>query len=185
MVPAASHPVGAAAARGAGTELALLRPGSPEDLERSLAHFARIPLAQVLSPPDGVEEEWARGFARALSAPHARSAELAGRRGAESDEALAVRAWPALERELALGHARILAVLSHDVLRVSLARALGFPLARARSVRVDPGRVVLLRDDSLGIVLRRSNVLSPEELAGTPLPGGPSPDPRPGRQGAG
>jgi len=171
--------MGARAARGAGTELVLLRPGERADLERSLAHFGRIPLALVLSPPGGEEEEWGRGFARARSAPHARSEALARRHGAESDEALAARAWPVLEQALAGGHARILAVLSHDVLCVSLARALGFPLARARSVRVDPGRVVLLRDDPIGVVLRRSNVLSPEELAGTPLPGGASPGPRP------
>jgi hypothetical protein len=183
MVPAASHPMDAASARGTGTELVLLRPGSRADLARSLACFERIPLSLVLSPPDGEEEEWAAAFVRAHSAPHARSAELVRRRSAESDEALSARIWPVLEQTLARGHARVLAVLAHDLVRLSLACALGFPLARASGVRVDPGHLVLLRDDPIGVVLRRSNVLSPEELSGTPLPGGVAA--RPGQESGG
>ena len=185
MVPAASQPPGAVSKRGTGTELALVRPGSPADLERSLAHFTSISVSLVLSPPGGEEEEWATGFARARSASWARSAALARRASTESDQALAARAWPALEQELARGHVRVLAVLSHDVLCVSLACALGFPLARTRSVRVDPGHLVLLRDDPIGVVLRRSNVLSPEELSGTPLPSGLGIPARRGQEGTG
>ncbi len=178
MAPATSSDV---PARGSGTELLLLRPGTPADLERSLALFARTPLALVLSPLRAHEvggdaekdtDEWAARFADAHSAAHARLPELGPLRDGETEAALAERAWPALERSLERARPRILAVLSYDVVRISVACALGSALARSTALRVDPGRIVLLRDDPIGWVLRRSNVLFPVESSGTPLPSG-------------
>lgn len=177
MVPAPSLPESTALARGRGTELVLLRCGTAADLERSLALFGGTPLALVLSPPgDGATrcepEEWAARFAGAHGAPHLRWPELAGANDGETEAGLAARAWPVLERSPERAQPRILAVLSHDVLRVAVACALGYPLARSTALRVDPGCAVLLRDDPIGWVLRRSNMLSPEESSGTPLPSG-------------
>jgi hypothetical protein len=170
---AACQPTGALPARGTGTELVLLRPGDARDLERGLASFGER-LALVLSSGERCDEaEWAARFARAASAPHELVPELA--HGAESAEALAARAWPALERRLEHRCGRVLAVLPLDVLRACLARGLGFPPAHAARVRVDPGHAVLLRDEPLGLVLRRSNVLSLDERSGTALPSGASP----------
>ena len=195
MVPAACRPSSDVPARGRGTELLLLRPGTPTDLQRSLTLFAGTALAHVLAPPrahesgddedasdgdandddanddDANAEEWAARFAGAHSVPHVPVRELGRMRNGESDAAMAERAWPALERALGRGP-RVLAVLSYDVLRVSVACALGLEFARSIALRVDPGRVVLLRDDPIGWVLRRSNVLFPEESSGTALPSG-------------
>lgn len=189
MVPAARHPPGTGPARGAGTELLLLRPGSLTDLERSLALFAGTELTCVLSPPsarsgsDHDEQAWAARLARAHAAPHVLLSELAGAERAESDQALAARAWPALERELACGHVRVLAVLAYDLVRVSVACALGLSLARSRALRLDPARLVLLRDEPVGLVLRCSNVLFPRAGAGTALPGGRPAAARPAPEG--
>jgi hypothetical protein len=195
MVPAARHPDSDAPARGRGTELLLLRPGSPADLERSLALFTGTALALVLSPPalsppvlspprdggtgDAREAyEWAARFSGAHAAPHVCLTELARAREGEADSALAERAWPALERAVGRAEPRILAVLSYDVVRLGVACALGYPFARSTALRVDPGRFVLLRDDPIGWVLRRSNALSPAESSGTPLPSGSPGDAR-------
>lgn len=188
MVPAPCLPTGAVHARGTGTELLLLCPGSAQDLEHGLASLG-AGLALVLSPPPLQEQrheaEWAARFARAGGVPHELALELARARSSESDEALAARAWPALERALGRGHSRVLAVLALEVLRACLARALGFPPARAGSVRVDPGHAVLLRDDPIGLVLRHSNVRALAEHSGTALPSGTSLPERPGRTSAG
>lgn len=192
MVPAPGHPTSAVPARGNDAELLLLRPGSAAELERSLALFAGTSLALVLSPPRlaegevpaGDEHEWAARFAGSHSAPHWVLGELGRPRSGESDTDLAGRAWPALERALGRGP-RVLAVLCYDVLRVSVACALGLPFARSTSLRVDPGRVVLLRDDPIGLVLRHSNVLFPEENSGTALPSGRIAPLQPGEGSAG
>jgi len=168
----------ASSSRGTGCELWLQRPGNKEDLERTLALFATTSFSLVTSAPrvpDPDESDWAEELAAVCSAPHEVVPELAPARAGEPDAAVAARAWPALERALGAGHARILAVVSHDVLRVCVARALGIAFERSSALRVDPGCVVCLRDDPIGIVLRRSNVLLPEESsAGTALPGGKS-----------
>lgn len=185
MDPATSHPTSAGHARGSGTELLLLRPGSAADLERSLALFAGTALALVLAPPRlaegevvgeveaGDEQEWAARLAGACSARLVLWPELARPESRESDAALAERAWPVLERVLECGP-RVLAVLCYDVLRVSVACALGLPFARSTSLRVDPGRAVLLCDEPIGLVLRHSNVLFPAQNSGTALPSGPA-----------
>jgi len=186
MVPAARQPESDAPARGRGTELVLLRPGTPADLERTLALFAGTALALVLSPPrlspprlspprDGDSDDahaWAARFAGTHATPHECLPELAPAREGEADAALAERAWPALERAAERAQPRILAVLSYDVVRLGVACALGYALSRSNALRVDPGRFVLLRDDPIGWVLRRSNALSPVESSGTPLPSG-------------
>lgn len=194
MAPAACNPSSDDPARGKGTELWLLRPGTPAELERSLTLFRATPFALVLSPPradEGAEaggsdtgddagdndaagdtEQWAVRFAAAHSAPHVRLPELARAAGGESDANLAERAWPALERALERAHPRFLAVLPGDVLRLCVACAIGYAFARSSALRVDPGRGVLLRDDPIGWVLRRSNALAPQEGTGTALPSG-------------
>jgi Histidine phosphatase superfamily (branch 1) len=179
MVPAPDPPETAAPARGRGTELVLLRHGTPADLERSLALFAGTAFALVLSAPRAggggaasAAHEWAARFAAQHAAPHLSWPELAGAREGETDSALAGRAWPLLERCPERAQPRILAVLSYDVVRLAVACALGYPFARSTALRVDPGRGVLLRDDPIGWVLRRSNMLSPEDSSGTPLPSG-------------
>jgi hypothetical protein len=159
-----------------------------DDLRDPNRHFANTALALVLSAPraeaDDDEGAWAAQFCRARGAEHVQLPELVRPAAGESDEDLAARAWPALEHTLGGGHARILAVLCRDVLRVSAACALGIPLARAAALRVDPGRLVLLRDEPIGLVLRRSNVLVPQEGSGTALPTGRTAPSRAGEERA-
>lgn len=163
-------------ARGAGAELWLVRPGSAGELEERLRAFADTRFAQVLCAPGPDERAWAESFARAASCASSSRSELGldalrGTLNAESHAALAARAWNAIESCLG-GGAPILVVLPGELLGLVVAQALGFPLERAGALRVDAGRAVLLRDDPLGIVLRRSNVRAPERGAGTPLPSG-------------
>jgi hypothetical protein len=95
-----------------------------------------------------------------------------------SGEASAVAAvtWAALERELEAASRRLLVVLEAAELGAVVGRALDLPADRGGALRVDPGCLVLLRDDPLGVVLRRSNVRAPERNAGSELPwsGGPA-----------
>lgn len=167
MPPAHRPPDSAGPARGAGTELWLVRPGPARELERRLAAFAGTELFLVLSPPSGEEADWAAAFAHAARAPHRCLEEL--RSGPDRD---GERAWPPVEQALGGGHARILAVVGLDVLGVLVGRALSIPPERRGALRVDPGRCVLLRDDPIGLVLRRSNVAAPRIGSGTALPGG-------------
>jgi len=175
MGPAACPPPSPHSSRGKGCELWLQRPGNQDDLERSLALFATTSISIVYSAPrvlDLDEADWAEELAAVCAAPHEVLSELAPAREREPDDSVAARAWPVLERALGAGHARILAVVSRDVLRACVARALGMSFEHASALRVDRGCVVLLRDDPIGLVLRRSNVLLPEEGSGTALPGG-------------
>jgi hypothetical protein len=175
-------------ARGAGTELWLLRAVAqshapaerqielPAELAERLRAFASTRFGCVLSGPGPDERAWAAAFARAQGGTSSSLPELGARAAGESTAALAARAWSALEASLGAGPSPIpgpiLAVLEPEVLGLAVARALGFPLERARALRVDPGRGVLLRDDPIGIVLRRSNARAPERASGTPLPSG-------------
>lgn len=162
--------------RGMGVELWLLRPGPALELEERLRAFASTRFAQVLSGPGPEESAWAAAFARASQIESTCDHALAPAAG-EASAALAARAWAALERALGSGTGPLLAVLAPEVLGPVVAQALGFPLARAGALCVAPGRAVLLRDDPVGIVLRRSNVRAPERSAGTPLPAaGPRPE---------
>jgi broad specificity phosphatase PhoE len=150
----------------------LVRAGTATELEERRRALATVPLALVLAPPDGAEEAWAMALAAATTAALERDAELRAPAASEPDEAVAARAWPALERRLRAGHARVLLVLSAPVLRLCVARALELPLERASVLRVEPGRSVCLRDDPIGLVLRRANVRAPEDETGMPLPAG-------------
>jgi hypothetical protein len=82
------------------------------------------------------------------------------------------RAWPTLESALGRDGERVLAVLPIEVLRATVARALALPHERAVALRVDPGRLVLLRVTASGFALRRSNVRAPDTSPGTALPDG-------------
>jgi len=158
--------------RGLATEIWLLRrcradERSPEEIARSFA----------LAPPALVFAEHASGpgldavLAAAWQARLVRSAELAPRAPSETLAALADRAWPVLERALSEhGPARLLFVLELEVLLALVSRALSIPPTHFDALCVDPGRLVLLRDDPIGFVLRRSNVRAPESVSGTALP---------------
>lgn len=134
------------------------------------ARFERTPVERVIGP---VGSASVAAIAAALGARAVALPALPG----DPHEA-AVRAWGALEGELEGSAVRLLAVLDGPLLRALVAHALGMPRARAEALRVDPGALVLLRDDPIGIVLRRSNVAAPEEDAGTELPWAREPAPR-------
>lgn len=165
-------------ARGAGTELWLLRPGPRAELEACLVAFAERRFARILCASGVDERAWAEAFARAAGTHSTSCAELSVCATGATRAALTARAWALLVAALEAGEGPILAVLPAELLGLVVAEALGFPLERAGALRVDPGRAVLLRDDPLGIVLRRSNVRAPELAPGTPLPSG-RPEARP------
>lgn len=157
-------------APGGGTELWLLVPGSREQLEARLQAFARTEFALVLAAPGAPEREWAEAFARARGLAARPAPELAAGAHDEPFAARVARAWPAFEFARAHGHPRALLVQPQTVLLALFARALDLALEQPPRVRVEPGHGVLLRDDPLGLVLRRSNVRAPLESSGTALP---------------
>jgi hypothetical protein len=164
--------------RGSGTELWLLRVGSDAELAARTRVFDAAPIALVLCPPSGAEERWARAFSARHGERLECRTELRSPDPGEESAQAGERAWLALETVCARAFPRLLAVLPHDVLGATAARALGLGLPGAAALRVDPGRAVCLRDDPIGIVLRRSNVLAPETSSGTALPGGFAGSPR-------
>lgn len=157
--------------RGLGTELWLARAGSAAELASRLRAFEGIVLGLVLYPPGGEEQRWAEAFAAASGATLEHAPELAPA-ARESAAELAARAWPVLEEALGRGLTSVLVVLSREVLLASVAQALALSHEGVAALRVDPGRLVLLRDEPGGISLRRSNVLAPETNPGTALPDG-------------
>jgi broad specificity phosphatase PhoE len=84
----------------------------------------------------------------------------------ETDKDIAARAWPVIESLLAsarasLAPAEIVVTTHSNVIRVIAATALSIPPASSFSLRVDPGRSVLLEDALDGWRLRASNVADP------------------------
>jgi len=162
------------ARRGLATEIWLLHAcaaleRAPEDLVRA---FELAPPAQVFAAPDGEPHGLGGALAAGWGAGLVTAGELARPRSDEADAELAERAFSALEGALAAhAPARLFFVAGLAVLRVLVARALSIPLDRSHALCVDPGKLVLLRDDPHGLVLRRSNVLGPESRPGAPLPG--------------
>ena len=134
-----------------GTRLAALAPA-----------FAEAP-AQLLARDDPDSRAAGEALARALGA----------------EPCLALPAVPeaalaALAERLRAGGGRVLALLPAPEVPVLVARALGLSPARAAYLRVDAGRLTLLRAEDEGFVLRRANVLAPERDSGTALPTGRS-----------
>lgn len=90
----------------------------------------------------------------------------------ETDKEIAARAWPVLEALLAGPHRRaapaeIVVATHYNVIRVIASTSLGIPPGGSFSLRVDPGRSVLLEDSLAGWRLRASNVADPgDELYG-------------------
>lgn len=156
-----------ASRRGRGGELWLLRAGPPEERDAALALFAAEPPESAWTPPGGDEEPWARAFAERLGIPLERREDL---RSTASTDAPGI--WNRLEARLALGPARLVVVLPAGVLQAVVARALSLGPAAAEALRVDPGRGVCLRDEAIGVVLRRSNARGPTAESGMALPGG-------------
>jgi broad specificity phosphatase PhoE len=91
--------------------------------------------------------------------------------GGESDADVLARAWPVIEQTLASAtDANLLVVAHYNVIRVVTAYALGIPAQASFSLRIDPGRALLLldaaRDETRrimapGWILCSSNVPAP------------------------
>ena len=89
--------------------------------------------------------------------------------GGETDQDVAARAWPSLERLLAEhgaphpgGDPAMLALTCHyNVIRVLVARMLGIAPEHSFRLRVDLSGAVLLRDTPAGWTLVRANVREP------------------------
>ncbi len=95
--------------------------------------------------------------------------------GAETDERIHARAWPLLERAVGRVAGGELVIVSHyNVIRVLVASALGIAPRNSFSLRLDPGRAILLVDGRAaadgsrtevppisGWVLRHSNTVDP------------------------
>jgi len=79
--------------------------------------------------------------------------------GGESDQMLSQRLWPVLEQALAHpAPGRLLLTTHYNVIRVLVAGALGLPPAKSFRLRVDPARLVVLRDAPGGWQLLHSNL---------------------------
>lgn len=123
--------------------------------------FAHAPPARLLA--SGAE---ARATAEALAAALGTGGECTPV-PAEPRAALEV-----LVAALEAGSGRIVAVLPPREAAALIACALELAPERAGALRLDAGRLCLLRDDPDGFVLRRANVLAPERTSGTALPTG-------------
>lgn len=87
--------------------------------------------------------------------------------GGEHDEAIATRAWSAVERGLErVGDGTLLVATHYNVIRVLVASALGVPPVRSFAVRIDLGRAVGLVDAPEGWRLEGTNLVSPPTRRG-------------------
>ena len=82
--------------------------------------------------------------------------------GGESDAMIAARIAPVVRSELEeLDGGRLLVTTHYNVIRVFALCALGIPAESSFALRVDPGRLVVMRDDPAGWRLLHSNLASP------------------------
>jgi len=146
----------------AGGELWLLAAPAEARAAELAGAFAGSPAPLVYADLAAPSHATGTALARALSTDRPCAALP---RGAEAALATLLQGFEA-------GASRLLAVLPPAELAALVAHALGLGPERAAVLRVDPGRLTLLRHEPDGLVLRRANVLAPESESGTALPTG-------------